>query len=961
MKSSSKCSLVFCAVSVIVISSFTGAVKAVDPEITKANVRSYPGMIYGMMYAGVDYGSQFSDFNDIKIAGFDIIEPDLTWNCIEGIQGTYDWSMTDRMVSRAQTAGLKVSFKICLWNQPSWLTQKMISNSGETGDCPEMHDSFFRQRYRLLWQQIAQRYRNNSTVVLYCPTFGIQDAPYFGTLDMNKAPGPNRLWDYGASAQTSWRTFLQSKGVTIATINQWTGKNYQTWNDVMLPLPGEYDADTNAYWYKYVEFLTWSVEDAYLDICSTIRAEDTQTGIILKVGGVIYEQLIRGQYRNAQLEICTDYDVVFNRTGSDPLAHNETYSICNTFGNVPWIAENAFPQTSNNNVRTVGGVAQNGGNMAFYCYWQAGQPTSEWLNNKSNASKIANHDPVRDNLVLCDFYSLKHYNTSTESVMQENTTSYFDNLTKSGYQYSMIIDTVGDANAVGNVWVDTDSLRFDTYHCSLVNAFLAAGGTVVFNNLSDKNNNYDFLKTFVTVTPRTSNGTVTVNTDGTAVQLDSRPGIYFGGTFNQTIATWNGGTNAAVMKQVGAGKAIFIGFPLLKQISDGTDSDLTALYKILDYAGVKRNISITTGTYGLECAVSKANGGKRMFSLMNLGGSSQQGSAVVKGPSGFAESMGANVSPYSLQVFDLHQKMVAAIYNRSANTSLVTYQNMCGGTWVDLVSNFSGRITGLALDDYNHSGQVKMLVGCGNQVYQYTQNADTAFGNQSLLLTLSGTNYTVAGLSFNDCNADGNRDLLISANSSTDSKIYKYEYVNGVWNYIGVVATNSDPSLTYAGLDQGTKIGTDMFLIRQDANSRSILHGNCDSNLTAILTNTDTNVKWDALSCKNIDGDGLLEIYVALNFVSNDISLIRKFKDNGYGTFIQIGDGFGINTGLDYTAIAITSDPVDNMITQFAMGCSQMRSDFNNDCTVDFGDLMLLAQNWLKSGMWPTRSYGTAI
>ena len=591
------------------------------PQLTRINYTNYPEPIYriGMVNRQISGKREFveQDFYTIKRLGFDIVELDLYWSDLEPVEGNFTWKRLDTFINYAEKNDLKVAIKVVMWDLPSWITERMVSDRGDIGMCPPNWGRIAEEKLPRLWQKIAERYANNPAVVLYYPHMGLQDGPIHG--DFDKALGPAQYYDYSDESQKAWRRFLkEEKQLTLEKVSTLMNKKFSSWEEVYQPKSFEYKGEKyrEEIWKLFVEFQAYGVTKVFERLFRAIRSVDEKTPVEIRIGGGADEWLIKGFDFTSLIPLCKKYNGILVQTNSNPDKQVACLGSLSQSFELPFTTEVGAPPNSVQVVRSILNSIKAGARAHFYCFWQAGRPTDDWAYLKPLWKNIFGGKRIEDNLVLLHAAQLPSYDSNLLQRVRDkgNFFSFFSNL---NYQYKVIMlpcqETMENLAKKNIILFDTDSLWIDKEWQDQLDGYLKNEGTLVLNYLTDSQNGYRYQKKILPglkIDEIASKQNLIYHlAKGNDSILSEIKGIKFiiPSAYKENIkilAEWQDGSCAAFSYQIpGQGKIFFIGFPLIDLVPYKGNTGKTILEDIFGHIGLKRNI--TPSVYGVQAIIFK--------------------------------------------------------------------------------------------------------------------------------------------------------------------------------------------------------------------------------------------------------------------------------------------------------------------------------------------------------------------
>src|SRR5215472_1864702 len=212
----------------------------------------------------------------------------------------------------------------------------------------------------------------------------------------------------------------------------------------------------------------------------------------------------------------------------------------------------------------------------------------------------------------------------------------------------------------------------------------------------------------------------------------------------------------------------------------------------------------------------------------------------------------------------------------------VLYHNNHDGTFTDVTDKagvgYPCWAQGAVVGDYNNDGWPDLLVTCFGGVVLYRNNGDGTFTDVTKAAGLSGDTQWATGAAFGDYDGDGWSDLFVS------------HYVD--FHLDNMAAFGSKDTCKYEGIEvqcgpRGLKGAPD-----------NLYHNNRNGTFTDVSQKagvSDPELRYGLTAAwSDFDNDGKLDLFVA-----NDAGPNYLYKNNGNGTFKEIGYDTGVAVSED--------------------------------------------------------------
>lgn len=245
---------------------------------------------------------------------------------------------------------------------------------------------------------------------------------------------------------------------------------------------------------------------------------------------------------------------------------------------------------------------------------------------------------------------------------------------------------------------------------------------------------------------------------------------------------------------------------------------------------------------------------------------------------------------------------------------------------------------GISCGDFDNDGYTDVMIGNWQQNIMLFKNTGTAFVN---FTTNAGVSYMSYGGSINwfDYNNDGKLDVLFANNGMPPRYNYFFKNVNLTTfteSAILVGFNDSSSTLTLASGDYDNDGDLDMFLGTQ-SNPNSLLTGilyknNGNGTFTDVTqaSGVTTNYYTWGAEWGDFNNDGHLDLFLA-----DYTGLNQLYKNNGNGTFTDVGMAMGVNDpGQSYSCSWLDYDNDGDLDIYIARGQTHADKMYRNDGTV---------------------------
>lgn len=190
------------------------------------------------------------DFLKIKEAGLDVLRIHAFWAAIEPTEGKYDFSVYDRLVSKAEEYGLSILFTLYLVSAPEWVFEKhsdsrFVSARGSVWNSNQFPDNahggwpglcFDSDSYRASVKRFVQEFachfrgRKNVLAVDVWHEPDEEPAQQYGQSDWREL-----LYCYCGHSVRKFRIWLEQKYGSLEQLNQVWTRHYESWQQVQPP------------------------------------------------------------------------------------------------------------------------------------------------------------------------------------------------------------------------------------------------------------------------------------------------------------------------------------------------------------------------------------------------------------------------------------------------------------------------------------------------------------------------------------------------------------------------------------------------------------------------------------------------------------------------------------------------------------------------------------------------------
>ena len=284
-----------------------------------------------------------------------------------------------------------------------------------------------------------------------------------------------------------------------------------------------------------------------------------------------------------------------------------------------------------------------------------------------------------------------------------------------------------------------------------------------------------------------------------------------------------------------------------------------------------------------------------------------------------------------LDIFLVNNSTANKLWINSNGTSFTESSAAWGVTSV-----IPGR--GLSAADFDNDGFVDVMIGNWQSSIILYKNTGTTFINYT---TNAGVGFTSYGGAINwfDYNRDGKVDVFFGNDGIPPRYGYCFRNDN-LLSFTNVAMTiglsDSCSVLTLASADYDNDGDLDMFVGTQSfpgSPYTGILYKNNGdgtfTNVTAASGITTNYYTWGS-EWGDFNNDGFLDLYLA-----NTTGFNQLYKNNGNGTFVDVGIAMGVNTaGASYSCSWLDYDNDGDLDLYVARGLNTPDNMYRNDGTV---------------------------
>ncbi len=237
------------------------------------------------------------DLENIKKMGFNTIQLRPQWRWHERLHGQFYWDDLDRLFDLSEKNGLNVVFKFFLESAPAWLYREhnceRIDLNGNKilpgaigamyvgGWLPCFDHAMVRREANRFINEAVNRYKEKKSLIAW----NVWNEP-------RSRPGGECCCE---ESKKSYRTWLKGKFLTIQALNNYLGKAWGEWEDIVPPPKFEDFSET----YIWRQWAMWSVQDRLKWVYDHIKEIDKIHPVITHVG------------------MCSPYQDILNDTSND--------------------------------------------------------------------------------------------------------------------------------------------------------------------------------------------------------------------------------------------------------------------------------------------------------------------------------------------------------------------------------------------------------------------------------------------------------------------------------------------------------------------------------------------------------------------------------------------------------------------------------------------------------------------
>jgi beta-galactosidase GanA len=565
-------------------------------DLTAGNFRKYSEPLHLMIGYVHDDATLRRDFAEMKRKGWDLVCLEWFWNMVDQGEGrANDFTHVKRVIQLAREAGLKYWMYFGFWEYtPKW-TAKVVTEDGKTIPCPDMWDKKTREGMIRLYEELAKALKDNPTVIGH-------------TIRLYQ----HGFSDYSLPYREAWTDYLSKNGFNnkekvLAIYGNAPEKAvYDETGRIRVPgLAFSKNPGTRELWHLFLKFKEYSLLSMAEELCKAIRKHDPMKPIRLNLAQSqeaecmecpgfsqigIYQ--LAEKYGGVVNQECFEYPI--HSSKEPPLAEKYGLRITTEGGGVP-MPRSTLP------ILFAHAVEMNPAYVAC-CHWLVRSEMFEWFKYKPfNKYKLRkNYRRVYDNLTVTSFWKDSWVGDELRGTYFQYHFNYNIGLVRSHYEFEMTNEDLfaRGKTTPGSVVLDTNSFYLKDDVCRDIKAFIERGGTFVANHLTGINA-YDGGEEFLLLR-KYLNVKITTGKSGTVrmkgkYRLTGRNGFQIvpaGG--DAILATWESGGPAAIIRKIGKGKLVLVGFPI-----EADDFQTGVVDQILKGAGVKKTVQCDATEIGV--------------------------------------------------------------------------------------------------------------------------------------------------------------------------------------------------------------------------------------------------------------------------------------------------------------------------------------------------------------------------
>ncbi len=207
-----------------------------------------------------DWDSLGKRLDLLKSIGVNYVRVDIAWADVEPFENNWDFSFYDKYFSIVAQHGLKIRPIIAFHYVPVWYYEKypdayfenergekereVIGRSYHLGNSIE-------EIYPSIWHPQTKAYIQRFTKKAFEELFSKHRDHIdsyllsLGRWGENQYPDWTHFWMYDPNAQSDFRLKMREKYNNLETLNKAWGKNYRSWDEVIVPKP---ETEPGQYW-----------------------------------------------------------------------------------------------------------------------------------------------------------------------------------------------------------------------------------------------------------------------------------------------------------------------------------------------------------------------------------------------------------------------------------------------------------------------------------------------------------------------------------------------------------------------------------------------------------------------------------------------------------------------------------------------------------------------------------------
>lgn len=582
---------------------FAGMGKRPSEPLTPENFLTYSEPLHLMIGYLHDDRILRAQFAEMRAKGFDLVALEWFWDMMNREENKpISLDNVKKVSGILEQAGLKLWMYYGLWNYFPSYAEKLVDANGRKVNALDLSDEKTRRELLRLYSETAIQLRDNQNVIGY-------------TIRLH----PNHYNSYSHAARKAWAGYLHAH--KLDTPEKLKAMNINLAPDGLPQIPpvsSGNEVKELGRWQLFLKFEEQILLEAIEDICHTIRKYDSVKPIRLNFAQSYeaannecpgFQQIgfyhLTEKYRGVINQECFEFPI---HSSKEPqLSKKYGVGLTTEGGGVPMakpgIATLMYHAIENN----VAYVA--------YCHNLVRSNLFEWFRYKP-FWKIRKRygEKLCDNLTLTSFWKDCWLPDSRRGAYFQHHFNYNLMLLENNYAFEMVNEVLLQRGKIspGSVLFDTNSFHIGDETAKDIRNFIAKGGVFVANHLTgynawDGGEKYLLLRKYLGVKIKDErSGKVKC----AAKTVSNRRGIALViGPGDRILATWQDGAPAAIMRHIGKGKVLVIGFNVVKE-----DFANGIMPYLLSRAGVKRRL---IAEHSREAMVAKDADGNYFIAAVN--------------------------------------------------------------------------------------------------------------------------------------------------------------------------------------------------------------------------------------------------------------------------------------------------------------------------------------------------------